>query len=156
MTQDIVQLAMGLAFEYHENQKYGELDYFSGHIDPVTTQAEVIAAGLGWEEEQVRLAVATAYLHDILEDTPCEVLVLHDSGIPHMVINAVEILTKGCESKNQYLASISCSQLATVVKMADSLVNLRACLADGKVEKALKYSDNINYLTTVMSRWAKK
>lgn len=150
-----VHTARCLAAEYHEGQKYGNMGYLDGHIDPVTTQADVIASGMGWDDEQVSLVVAAAYLHDILEDTSCELLTLHDSGIPRMVITAVELLTKGCESKHQYLQTIAGSQIATVVKLADSLVNLRACLADGKAEKALKYADNVNFLTTVMSRWTK-
>lgn len=150
---DFVHSAMKLSFDYHKGQMYGKLGYYTGHIDPVTTQAEVIARGLGWDDEQVRQVVAASYLHDILEDTPCELLTLHDSGIPQLVISAVEILTKGCESHNQYLNSISGSRIATVVKLADSMVNLRACLSDGKAIKALKYSNNINHLTTVISRW---
>lgn len=156
MTQDVVQLAMGLAIEYHEGQKYGKSEYFSGHIDPVTTQAEVIAAGLGWEPEQVRFVVASAYLHDIIEDTECEELVLHDCGIPRMVIDSVVYLTKDpCESYSQYLHAILQSRIAVVVKLADSMVNLRACLSDGKIEQSLKYANNVNFLTAAMARWNK-
>ena len=152
---DWVSTAEKLACEYHDGQKYGKLPYVSGHLDPVMLQADVIATGLGWDQLQVRQVVATAYLHDILEDTHCELLALHDSGIPQMVITAVELLTKGSESYSQYLHTIASSKLATVVKLADSMVNLRACLSDGKIEKSLKYANNINFLAATIHRWNK-
>jgi len=151
---DFVLEASKLAAQFHQGQKYGNLDYFEGHIDSVATQADVIAYGLKFSSEEIRHVVAAAYLHDILEDTFCEAKTLLEKGIPHVVVTAVGVLTKGCESKSQYLAAISCSRIATVVKLADSMVNLRACIADGKFVKALKYSDNINFLTTVISRWS--
>lgn len=156
MTQiDFVSTAEKLACEYHDGQKYGNLPYVTGHLDPVTLQADVIASGLKLGDDQIRQVVAAAWLHDILEDTHCELLTLHDSGIPQIVITAVELLTKGCESYSQYLHTITGSRIATIVKLADSLVNFRACMADGKVEKSLKYANNINFLAATIQRWNK-
>lgn len=131
---------------------YGKYDYFSGHLDPVALQAEIIATGLKLDKEEIDLAITAAYLHDIIEDTSCTAELLIKKGIPNMVVTAVKLLTKGCESNNQYLQTITSSRLATVVKLADSMVNHRACVRDGKFDKSLKYANNINFLSTAMCR----
>lgn len=133
---------------------YGNLSYSSGHIDPVVLQAEVIAEGLNLDEEEIQIITATAYLHDILEDTSATKEDLSSKGLPNMVVTAVGLLTRNsCESYNQYLTTITRSRIATLVKLADSMVNHRACMKDGKIENSLKYANNINYLSTSLNRW---
>lgn len=154
---DFCVTALNLAKIHHEKQMYGELPYLTGHLEPVAFQAELIAQGLRMDSEEIRLVVATAYLHDILEDTKCEHKTLVSIGIPKIVTDAVVLMTKGCESHNQYLFTLSNNSLvATIVKLADSMCNHRASLIDGKFTNVLKYANNINYLSTALSRWAEK
>lgn len=154
---DFCVTALQLAKLHHEKQMYGTQPYVSGHLDPVAFQAELIASGLRMDAEEVRLVVATAYLHDILEDTNCKRSDLVVVGIPKIVVDSVELLTKKCESHNQYLFQISHNSIfATVVKLADSMCNHRASLIDGKYQNVLKYANNINYLSTALCRWAEK
>lgn len=60
---NIVEIALSYAKEKHKGQKYGEEDYFEGHICKVY---EIIKQVGGSETEQV-----VAILHDVFED--CEV-----------------------------------------------------------------------------------
>lgn len=63
---------------------------------------------------------ATAYLHDVLEDTSVTADQLREAGIPDEVISAVIILTKQAgQHYFDYLKQVKANQIARVVKIAD-------------------------------------
>lgn len=147
----LIETAKQLAITYHEGQKYGDKDYFLGHICSVVSR--VVHNG-GNDVE-----IATAYLHDILEDTritPQELLsALHigcgDFRLAHGVVDAVYYLTKHKgESYESYIYDLSFHPIAAKVKYYDSAVNMDACIRQGSYEKAKKYLNNLCILHNVV------
>lgn len=67
-----------------------------------------------------KLAIATALLHDTLEDTSLTAADLADHGIPVPVIEAVELLTRRSnQPPEDYYRTIRRNPLAQEVKLAD-------------------------------------
>lgn len=105
---DFVKQAHKIAIDAHKGQtdKAGE-DYIK-HPEFVAEQVET-------EEEK-----ATAYLHDVLEDTMITEHDLKEAGMPDSVIKAVSVLTK---KKNEeyfdYLKKVKKNPIARKVKLAD-------------------------------------
>lgn len=151
----LVEQAVNTATQYHHGQTYGDLTYMDGHLHLVALQAEVIADGLKLSPTEVECVVSIAYLHDILEDTQCdmETLKMSLNRCPDAIFNGVNALTKEGSQRVAYLAQVVQGGLfAIIVKIADSMCNLRASLASGNCKNILKYADNINYLTTMLVR----
>lgn len=72
-----------------------------------------------------REAIATALLHDVIEDTSYTFDDLREEGISEEVIAAVDALSKRKdESYNDYLGRVSENQLAVEIKLADILDNM--------------------------------
>jgi (p)ppGpp synthase/HD superfamily hydrolase len=74
-----------------------------------------------------RVLVATAYLHDVIEDNPGTVTVetLRNEGFPDEVVDAVVALTHGKhEPYADYIDRIATNPVATEVKIADIENNL--------------------------------
>lgn len=150
-----VEEAEKLALQHHHGQKYRDQTYMDGHIYPVVMQAELIARGAKLSETEVDCIMAIAYCHDLIEDTTVSIDMIRDlDRVPLCVPNAVAALTKmDGQPHGEYLeAIIRCSIYATIVKLADSLVNLRTSLCSGASQNILQYSNNINYLSTVVCR----
>ncbi|RQP25373.1 HD domain-containing protein [Piscinibacter terrae] len=121
--------ARSLAVRAHGDQKYGEHPYVV-HLDDVAALAQPYG----------EVAVAVAYLHDVVEDTTvglaevedqfgkavaaCVALLTDEPGA-----NRKERKTKTCAKLAQVRAD---NEVALVVKAADRLANVRACVTDGK------------------------
>jgi (p)ppGpp synthase/HD superfamily hydrolase len=103
----VLEIAKELALKYHANQKDLGGESYIKHI-------EAVVAGVNTTEEKI-----VAYLHDILEDTPLFPNDLLVKGIPQNLINAVQLLTKGIGSSDEYFKKIKRNPLARVVKMSD-------------------------------------
>lgn len=150
-----VEEAEQLAQQHHHGQKYLDQTYMDGHIYPVALQAELIARGVKLSETEIECVLAIAYCHDLVEDTTVSIDMIRDlDRVPLCVPNAVAALTKIYgQPHGEYLETIAkCSIYAAVVKLADSLVNLRTSLSTGISPNILQYSNNINYLSTVVTR----
>lgn len=141
---DIVQLAQGIAAVAHRGQvdKVGE-----PYIEHPRRVAERVAAAGGSAE-----AVATAWLHDVLED--CDVTgddLLH-AGMPEAVVAAVRALTHfHCERLDEYAARINADPIALQVKRADLADNTdpaRSAMLPAKTRERLaaKYALMASYL----------
>lgn len=70
-------------------------------------------------------AKCSAWLHDVLEDTPLTLHELNLLGIPKQIGNAVLFLTEGDDSREEYIKAIVASgdRAAFVVKVADNAAN---------------------------------
>lgn len=70
--------------------------------------------------------MATAWLHDVVEDTTETIESLRAAGIPEAVLEAVSVLTKDDSglSYEEYLALVRANPIACKVKVADMLHNL--------------------------------
>jgi (p)ppGpp synthase/HD superfamily hydrolase len=116
-----IGLAIMLAKEAHEGQKYGDLPYFEGHVCQVVLK--LYNSGI-YDE----YTIMAAYLHDVMEDNPkFSRRYLTGQGIPKEVLDTVELLTKKkhqCEF--QYLMNLAEDARALDVKIADAECNSEA------------------------------
>jgi len=123
------QQARSFAIKAHAQQRYGDHPY-SFHLDAVAA----LAAPYGEE------AVVVAYLHDTAEDTEVTIAEIGNRFGPK-IASCVSLLTdepgdSRKERKAKTYAKLAqvhaTNELALVVKTADRLANVRACLADRK------------------------
>ena len=117
--------ARKFAIERHGDQKFGEYPYFM-HLDEVAN----IAKDYGENAEIV------AYLHDVIEDTKTDIREI-ENEFGCFIANCVSILTdeSGQNRKERkmktYLKMSKVSsdfEVALIVKAADRLANLKACI----------------------------
>lgn len=129
--------ARQFAIQAHGDQRYGNRPY-AFHLDAVATHA----APYG------EVAQVVAYLHDVVEDTDIEVADIEAVFGP-FVARCVALLTDEpgadrAERKrrtNAKLAGVGPDhQLALVVKTADRLANVTACIRDGHTRKLAMYA----------------
>jgi len=123
------QQARAFAIAAHADQKYGDRPY-SFHLDAVAK----LAAPYGEE------AVVIAYLHDTAEDTQTTIAEIEGKFGPR-VAACVSLLTDepGANRKERKaktyakLAGVEgANEIALLVKAADRLANVRACVQDRK------------------------
>lgn len=123
--------ARAFAVAAHGAQQYGKHPY-SYHLDAVAALVEP------YGDE----AVAVAYLHDTVEDTAVTLAEIEQRFGPH-VAACVALLTdepgtSRKERKAKTYAKLAAAQealeLALLVKAADRLANVRACLADRRLD----------------------
>jgi (p)ppGpp synthase/HD superfamily hydrolase len=123
-------MAESLAREAHHGQKRRD------GVTPYITHPEAVAKSLAGESPTV---IATAWLHDVLEDTHITVDGLAQSGISPEVIEAVESLTRKDEQPyDDYIHWISMSEIARKVKIADIKHNLSCTPTEKQREKYTK------------------
>ncbi|MBJ8085171.1 HD domain-containing protein, partial [Bacillus cereus group sp. N14] len=77
---------MEIAHEIAKTAHAGQVD--KAGIDYIK-HPETVASFVDTAEEK-----ATAYLHDVLEDSEITAVDLLNAGIPHNVVEAVQVLTK--------------------------------------------------------------
>lgn len=122
--------ARAFAMTAHGDQKYGEHPYVF-HLDQVA----------GHLADYGELAQTIGYLHDVVEDTPvtCEAIA---EAFGALVAECVGLLSDepGANRKErkaktyEKLSRVTGpAELALVVKVADRLANVKACVADSKV-----------------------
>lgn len=70
-------------------------------------------------------AMAAAWLHDVVEDTPLTIADLRAQGIDEEILTAVDLLTKrDGEEYLQYLLRLRCNEIARIVKIQDIKNNM--------------------------------
>lgn len=133
-----VQQAREFALEYHADQLYGDAPY-AVHLDAV---AELVAP---YGED----ALVVAYLHDVLEDTEAERDDL-DAEFGAFIAQCVSVLTDEPGDTRQLrkrltwrkMSKVSGKlELALLVKAADRLANVRACVADANQTLLKRYRE---------------
>lgn len=111
-----VGIAEQLARRAHATQK----DKFNG--EPYVRHLERVVERVSKVSDN-SLDLATAWLHDVLEDTPVTVDFLRQAWVPEAVIDAVKLLTrqKHAETYDEYITHIIEEQnwRARTVKLAD-------------------------------------
>lgn len=139
-----VSIAMDLAIHYHRGQMYGDKPY-TYHLQAVAEKVfQYYPHVKGLELEQLH---ATAYLHDIIEDTEVNELILHEAGVCSTVIRAVMLLTKkGGEPYNLYIECIKQNEVARIVKLCDTVSNLEHSIKEGRLKNINKYTKQIQLL----------
>ncbi|HDR7760950.1 TPA: HD domain-containing protein [Bacillus cereus] len=139
MLPNYIKIAHEIAKKAHAGQvdKAG-VDYIK--------HSEAVASFVYTAEEK-----ATAYLHDVLEDTEITVNDLLSAGIPYNVVEAVQVLTKEkYTSYFEYLSRVKENSLARTVKLADLKHNSDrsrlARITDKDLKRLKKYRKAIQFL----------
>ncbi|WP_088345195.1 HD domain-containing protein [Bacillus cereus] len=139
MLSDYIKIAHEIAKKAHGGQvdKAG-VDYIK--------HPEAVASFVNTAEEK-----ATAYLHDVLEDTEITTVDLLNAGIPYNVVEAVQVLTKEkYTSYFEYLSRVKENSLARTVKLADLKHNSDrsrlARITDKDLKRLEKYRKAIQFL----------
>ncbi len=129
----LVVLAERIARQAHAGQ------FRRDGVTPYIVHPEAVASRVFKPEEK-----ATAWLHDVLEDTHMTKQDLLDAGIPENVVEAVVIMTKTeGVSYSDYLVKVKENPIARVVKIADMNSNL----ADTPTPKQIaKYAEGLKFL----------
>lgn len=108
-TNELVAIARRLAETHHDGQLDKAGQPYIGHILRVAERVSHL-------DPEV---VATALLHDIIEDTAVTEGDLAAAGIPATVIEAVTLLTKTGGPLDEYYVRIREHPVALAVKLAD-------------------------------------
>lgn len=132
-----------IAHEIAKNAHVGQVD--KAGIDYIK-HPEAVASSVNTTEEK-----ATAYLHDVLEDTEITANDLLSAGIPHNVVEAVQVLTKEKYTPYfEYLSKVKENSLARTVKLADLKHNSDRSrlskITDKDLKRLEKYHKAIQFL----------
>lgn len=139
---NIVENARELAFKYHEGQMYGSLPY-TAHLEDVVSS---LAKKHDRFRERNAVLFATAFLHDVLEDTKCNYKEIIDLCGADVCIY-VELLTKRKgQTYEQYILAVQSDEIALEVKLHDTLANLTASVMSGENGRIRKYSKQLQLL----------
>ncbi|MDR0902533.1 MAG: HD domain-containing protein [Opitutaceae bacterium] len=130
-----IELAAAIARRAHHGQTRND------RATPYAAHPESVARRLRGEDATV---IATAWLHDVLEDTAETAASLRAAGVGDAVISAVQAMTKQPgEPYEIYLGRVKAHPVARKVKMADMLDNL----GDSPNEKQIrKYAKGLLFL----------
>ena len=140
-------LARQLALHFHGNQKYGDKNYFDHHLVGVYRKVmSKYADNLIPESLDIEDLSCVAYLHDILEDTDCELTTL-ENIFGEVISDAVLLMTKDIgTSIGDYLFKIKQNPLARFVKVCDAEFNRDSCLYECDTKRAEYYQSTIDHL----------
>jgi (p)ppGpp synthase/HD superfamily hydrolase len=123
----LVGKARQIAAKAHSNQ------WRRDGITPYIVHPMQVALRLSHYPEEVR---ATAWLHDVLEDSAYKAGFLRENGIPESVIEAVVVLTKReGVLYTDYIEQIKAHPFARHVKIADILCNLADNPTNNQIRK---------------------
>lgn len=90
------------------------------HPEAVAGRLLTIPAWHNLSVDGQKIAQAAAWLHDIIEDTPVDLIQLIDLGFPPRVVTTVSLLTeKVGQSRKDYLLGIKTDCTASAIKYAD-------------------------------------
>ena len=132
----MLEQARSLAASAHAGQRYGSRPYTT-HLEDVVS----LLAPYG------EVAQTLGYLHDILEDTDVHVAALRDAFGP-FITECVSVLTDEAGRDRKVRKARTYAKMAhvkgdltiaLVVKAADRLANVTACIVDGRQDKLDTY-----------------
>jgi guanosine-3',5'-bis(diphosphate) 3'-pyrophosphohydrolase len=132
-----VQRARALALRAHADQHYGDQPYLV-HLEHVVDILERF--GVTTETANGEALLCAAWLHDTLEDTQLEATVI--ASIDAVTLDLVQRVTdepgasRG-ERKERTYPKIAAQPLAVVLKLADRIANVSACL-ESDTERATR------------------
>lgn len=133
----LVTKAKTLSRLLHGRQRYGGQPYFEAHVEAVVARVREMARDAGFKNPAcLSLYVELAYLHDVLEDTPCTAADLLDLGFdPYLVSKVQRITRRRDETYSDFILRVKLDPVATFVKIADLECNLAACPVRGELVK---------------------
>lgn len=136
--------ARAFAVQAHGDQRYGSKPYVA-HLDDVAALVEEIA-----EIHEREILLAVAYLHDVLEDTDATQEQIDELFGPVVAQAVAEITDPPGETRSERKkilhwrleelnAKTPAGHAALIVKAADRLANVRACIVEGKEDLIKMY-----------------
>ena len=138
------QIAKEIAVEAHLNQTRRGGGRYIDH--PMRVADRVFKFGGRITPDPMQLE-ATAWLHDVLEDSRWTANALEVAGIPKVVVDAVVLLTRPAGyTYGGYIARLANDPLARRVKMADLLDNLSDAPTLSQIER---YSRALGFLVQI-------
>lgn len=125
--------AKEIALIFHGDQQYGGRGYIH-HLE------QVVSVLKRFRQDTTNM-VEAAWLHDVLEDTPATTEILKLFGVSQDVINIVDAVTDIPGESKEVLFNVKTkfSLSACILKHADRIANVEACIAEGKYEFLEKY-----------------
>lgn len=134
-----VAIARALTYKFHRGQTYGN--------DPYTVHLEQVADSVRTGATDNRMIIV-AILHDILEDTLCTEGILFSLFEDNIVHAVIAITRMPSQTKQDYLEAVKKNHMARIVKIHDSLCNLRSSVMRFDARRIKKYTDQIAYLVS--------
>ena len=133
----------------HKDEKYGDKP-FSYHLKMVSDTYERL---YGYED----ISACVCAFHDVLESGLIECSELADWIMSRKefeeyevclgILPAIFAITKDKnDTRKEYLLKVKKNPLATKVKIADAMCNLRECLKDGNLSRAQYYQNTLDIL----------
>lgn len=131
------------AAQYHKGQVYdGSLDYFSHHVASVAHKYQMIFGD--------DAGVSVAFLHDVVEDTDCEMLDIYMEFTADIATAVDSITKRNGETYMEYIARCSMNSLAARVKLCDSICNMEYSIKKCDYRRAEKYAKNVGYISRIV------
>lgn len=140
----IFEQAKKKAIELHDKQLYGDLPYYFHLSDVVKV---LVRFGFCLNEKIDTQVLISAWLHDSLEDTNYKFeQLVNDFGID--VANLVWLVTdemgvSRVEKKIKTYSKLKMNQYAVILKVADRIANVEACILTQNKKKYLYKSENM-------------
>lgn len=137
----LIEIAKKFATEKHEGQfRFDGVTPYIRHPEDV---ARRVASGRG-EGMLLDAMIATAWLHDVVEDQGVTQDDLLEIGVTPTVVRAVLVLTKKPgQDYMEYLEGVRANYMARKVKIADMLANLSDSPSRKQVKK---YTEGLAFL----------
>lgn len=112
---DVVEKAKMVAHWFHKGQTDMAQRPYVEHLERV---ASPFSGGNGKDGRNYPQAAAVAWLHDVVEDTPCTLGDLYQLGFSPEIVEAVWAITqRPGESLDDYWARVKDNMLARLVKV---------------------------------------
>ena len=138
----MIEVARNLATEYHDGMtdKYG--NPYMEHLDRVADRVREMEYDFVDETSEVELYVATAYLHDIIEDTAATESTI-GAEFPSVIVNAAVKLTR--KSGMTYADYIEGMMPSYEILRSDA--NWFALALSGKIARVVKLADLLDHVS---------
>lgn len=153
MDRSIIAICYQLMKRAHYGQKdKADADYI---LHPMTVAANVYRYFMNYlSEDEYLIAICTAYLHDVLEDTYYTQEKLFEEGVPIEIVGRVQILTRGeGESYINFIRRCGDDKITRIVKMCDLYHNMDLTrldkITDEDLQRVKKYHKAYKYLEDV-------
>ena len=154
-----LELAETLSAYLHEDQFYGNYDYYEAHIIDVVNRVILKVQHLSKKEQEDHMIVA--YLHDVLEDSDLTYDTIDDL-FGTAIAEAVKKLSHTYNYVGsygiiyrtdpilyaKYIEAIKTNPMTLTVKICDTESNLAASIRDGKQKRIDKYTKQLELLTS--------
>lgn len=140
-----VEDAIVLAVQAHRGQRYPSPETEPYIFHPLRVMIEFLDP----------VDQMSAVLHDVVEDTDCDLRDLVDGGFPNDVVTAIDRLThRSNESYDDYIERLSAHDVARRVKIIDLQQNLansrRTPESAGNAERIARYEKALAQLGVIL------